>query len=189
VADASTALITGGAAILSASIALGGVYVGQLLQGRREREYRAELWRREDRHRFADHKRDLYANSLNILSKWIREVDDLAFVADIDFNQLVDEGKEPPANLLERVREDGRKDPTRYIERGYALVQQIRLVAPKEIYHGVWGVIVVAARASELLILSAKLTDAYDRIQRASKGLDKVAALMTEDLASAVGLR
>lgn len=184
--EVSTALITGGAALLSACIALGGVYVGQLLQGKREQKNLVEQWKREDRTRFADHKRDLYANCLGILAKWIQEVDDLAFVADIELHRLIDDGQDPPDNLAEWLDENDHKDPTRYIDRCHALLQQVRLVAPENIYHAVWGVIGSAMRASEFLVFNGKPTNAYDRAQRARKDLDKVADLMTKDLATAI---
>jgi hypothetical protein len=156
-----------------------------LLQGRREREHRAEQWKREDRHRFAEHKRDLYAKCLTILSKWMGEVDDLAFMAGLDINQLVDDGKELPTDLLEWIKDDDRRDPTRYIDRCHELLRQVRLIAPTKIYEGVGSVISIATRASELLIFNAKPTEANDTIRGAQNELDLVADLMTEDLASA----
>jgi hypothetical protein len=68
-------VITGSAAILAAVIALIGVHYGQWLQTRRETGLRAELWQREDRHRFTAEKREIYADLLTEFSRWRRALE------------------------------------------------------------------------------------------------------------------
>ncbi|MCK2245385.1 MULTISPECIES: hypothetical protein [unclassified Crossiella] len=67
-------LIPLGASAIGALIALAGVVVGQLMQGRREFKLRESQWVREDRHRFTDQKRDLYADVLATVDKWQRNL-------------------------------------------------------------------------------------------------------------------
>ncbi|MGE3795799.1 MAG: hypothetical protein AB7I38_17995 [Dehalococcoidia bacterium] len=70
-----------GPSIIAATAALIGVLMGNLLQSRRERsrwnldrqaqrQRDHELWGREDRHRFTEHKRDLYARFLSALARF-----------------------------------------------------------------------------------------------------------------------
>ncbi|MFD1148073.1 hypothetical protein [Saccharothrix hoggarensis] len=61
--DVWTALISGGTA-------LGGVLIANIWQGHRE----DKRWKREDRYRFVEHKRELYADFLGRLDEWIREI-------------------------------------------------------------------------------------------------------------------
>ncbi|MFD4639812.1 hypothetical protein ACFWN2_21045 [Lentzea sp. NPDC058436] len=68
-------LLAGAAAtVLAAIFTLIGVHYGQWLQTQRERENRAELWKREDRHRFTMHKSELYSNLIGSLDRWLKDL-------------------------------------------------------------------------------------------------------------------
>ncbi|SDM85881.1 hypothetical protein SAMN04488074_12821 [Lentzea albidocapillata subsp. violacea] len=73
-------LLAGAAAtVIAALLTLIGVHYGQWLQTRRELATRREQQRHENFHRFADHKRELYAETLAHLDEWHRELK-IAFV-------------------------------------------------------------------------------------------------------------
>ncbi|MFJ5990933.1 hypothetical protein [Lentzea sp. NPDC092896] len=69
-------IITGGAAILAALIALIGVHYGQWFQTQREHQARVEQWQREDRHRFTERKQEIYSDLLTELRNWHRDLTD-----------------------------------------------------------------------------------------------------------------
>lgn len=186
-ADISTAIVSGSAAVLSACIALSGVYFGQLLQGRRERKQRAEQWKREDRHRFTEHKRQLYADSLALLYRWSEELDEIIFLADISIHELIDEGKEPPKNLFNWLKKHNQKNPIRYRTKSDNIRQQVHLVAPQEIYSAMSALISDMYRVTEFLVVNAKPNEAYDRLRKTEKPLNSLTDLMRSDLTETTG--
>ncbi|WP_154697192.1 hypothetical protein [Lentzea guizhouensis] len=74
-------VITGGAAIFAALIALIGVHYGRWLQMHQERELRDDLWKREDRLRFNPENRVLYAEFLGEINRWLREIQQVTYFA------------------------------------------------------------------------------------------------------------
>ncbi|SDN58876.1 hypothetical protein [Allokutzneria albata] len=115
--------VTGGAAVLAALIAFGGVALGQLMQSRRERQLRTDQWRREDRHRFADHKRELYAELLSYFDRWQHDIR----CYDIEFNKQNKDSANFPIDWLDSANApDGITEERRSID---LLLGRVRLVS------------------------------------------------------------
>jgi len=116
-------------AVLPAVTALAGVLLGQVLQGRREekrwhrgrerdqelsshqRAQNVALWAREDRNRFVDYRRDLYADYLASLVKHIDVIDQASIRLDIEDHRRADEQEELLDDYQSWLIENGYTDP------------------------------------------------------------------------------
>lgn len=171
------AVITGSAAILAALFALIGVHYGQWLTTRREREHRLEQWEREDRLRFADHKRELYAEYLAAISRWKREVSDIAFITDLELPKESD-GTDPYSWALKQgyASVEDRGDAAR------KALMRVRLVAPREIWAAGAEIIGLIAVACRKVLYEGKAAEAEEDLNKVDPLHHKIAEMMRMDL-------
>ncbi|PWK83134.1 hypothetical protein C8D88_11115 [Lentzea atacamensis] len=171
------AVITGSAAILAALIALIGVHYGQWLQSQREREDRVEQWQREDRHRFADHKREIYAEFLILMSRWHTHVGEVAYIADLELPadpEQADPYGWAQSKGFSTIEEQG--DPVR------KALMRVRLVAPHEVWSTGAKIVGLIANACEKILYEAEVLQAQEYLDEVDFLHNKIAEMMHEDL-------
>jgi len=187
-------------AALPALAALAGVLLGQFIQGRREekrwhrererdealwsqqRDKDAALWAREDRIRFADYRRDLYADFLATLIRYADLLERASVEIDIEEHRRVDEGETLLDNYGAWLYERGYDDLAPTGKDLDLLTQRVGLVAPAPVERTAASLNYVARSAIEMLIINKKPTLAYDVTQDVFNGIPELHTLMRADL-------
>jgi hypothetical protein len=182
-------MVSGWVPAITALAALLGVIVGQFWQARREdkrwkreRGERLEQWQREDRYRFAEYKRELYADFLSGLRRFRGEITVSALHIDQVRASRVESGEPPIENMTEYLLNRGQVDSEAFASLVRAL-GNLHLVTPESIRLEGQDCFDALVRANSLIIvhqdlqegtrLSARFsTDALERLMRADLNIE-----------------